>query len=69
VISLHISHNIHSEEAFVREAAMIEAMGEDNTLFPLNGKNRSNIRTRVFDQCQERQPQRDLEGVEQETAG
>jgi len=33
VVSLHISHNIHSEEAFVREAAMIEAMGEDNALF------------------------------------
>jgi hypothetical protein len=27
VISLHISHNIHSREAFAREAAMIEAIG------------------------------------------
>uniref|UniRef100_A0A915EQX5 GIY-YIG domain-containing protein n=1 Tax=Ditylenchus dipsaci TaxID=166011 RepID=A0A915EQX5_9BILA len=30
VISLHLSHNIHSAEAFVREGSMIEAIGIHN---------------------------------------
>jgi len=40
VISLHISHNIHSEEAFVREAGMISAIGLEN----LTNKKRGNLK-------------------------
>ena len=39
VISMHLFHNIHSAEAFIREGAMIESIGFFNNLIFIHIKN------------------------------